>query len=490
MSHQKRLGQFFTPPEVARALVSWLNLLPSERLLDPSCGDGRFLRCHRRAVGVEVDPVNAAKAREAAPGALVHGGDFFTWANQTKERFSGVAGNPPFIRYQSFTGHTRQIALAAAARLGAKFSALTSSWAPFLVVASSLLTRGGNMAFVVPAEIGHATYARPLIRALCGSFGRVHVVACREKLFPHLSEDCWLLHCCDYGASTSAIALTVCERFGCDSEPPQTTRLVQLSEWEGMSARLRPFILPEGHLSLYRTIITEAGAVRLGNFASASVGYVTGGNDFFHLRPSEVRRREIPDTVLRAAVRKSVQLPMSVIDGSVVERWIAEDEQFLLLDLSRTRRIPKSVERYLAERGDEVREGYKCRNRDPWFVIPDVIAPDAFLSVMSTGQPLLVRNEAECVCTNTLLGVHFRDKVDAAAVQQGWRSSFAALGAEIEGHPLGGGMLKLEPGEAARVPVPLGELNLPRADAQVVEDALSTMRRWRHYAQPRSLSTN
>ena len=39
------------------------------------------------------------------------------------------------------------------------------------------------MAFVVPAEIGHAPYSRPLVEYLAGHFKRVHVVAVREKLF-------------------------------------------------------------------------------------------------------------------------------------------------------------------------------------------------------------------------------------------------------------------------------------------------------------------
>ena len=69
---QKRLGQFFTPPEVARTLVSWVVSNPRQRLLDPSCGDGEFLVCHRRSVGIDVDRAHSLRARSRAPGALVH----------------------------------------------------------------------------------------------------------------------------------------------------------------------------------------------------------------------------------------------------------------------------------------------------------------------------------------------------------------------------------------------------------------------------------
>lgn len=482
-NHRKRLGQFFTPPEVAQTLVRWLHLAPSETLLDPSCGDGQFLRCHKRSVGIEIDPANAAIARQCAPSALVHGGDFFTWAGATKERFKAIAGNPPFIRYQTFTGETRERALAAARVQGADFSALTSSWAPFLIVASGLLHSGGRMAFVIPAEIGHATYARPLLRALCQAFGRVHVIAYRGKIFPQLSEDCWLLYCSDYGSSTRDVALTTLDRFAPSVTVPAPTQMVHLDEWEELGARLRPFLLPSDALSLYRVLTSSPDVKRLGEFASASVGYVTGGNDFFHLRPSEVERLKMPRSLFKVAVRKSEQLPDEVVDRAVVDRWLREDQPVLLLDLNSTQDLPHSVTDYLnGETGRVVRTGYKCRNRSPWYVVPDVHAPDAFLSVMSGTKPSLVRNAADCVCTNTLHAVRFKKKVDPGKVQEGWKSPLSQLGAEIEGHPLGGGMLKLEPREAARVPIPLRSLKLSKRDSEAVAEAVGIMRHWRHHA--------
>jgi hypothetical protein len=74
--------------------------------------------------------------------ALVHEGDFFAWAGETAERFDCAAGNPPFIRYQTFKGITRARALDLCARHGADFSGLASSWAPFLVATATLLKPG------------------------------------------------------------------------------------------------------------------------------------------------------------------------------------------------------------------------------------------------------------------------------------------------------------------------------------------------------------
>jgi hypothetical protein len=55
------------------------------------------------------------------------------------------------------------------------------------------------------------------------------------------------------------------------------------------------------------------------------------------------------------------------------------------------------------------------------------------------------------------------------------------LSCEIEGHPLGGGMLKLEPREAGRIAIPDGA-GLTGVDMASAREAVAELQRWRHYA--------
>lgn len=482
ISRQKELGQFFTPDSVASALVKWAARKTQDRLLDPSCGDGQFLACHRCAVGIEIDPENAALARQRAPGALIHLGDFFTWAERTPERFDAAAGNPPFIRYQRFTGETRARAVKIAARLGARFNGLSSSWAPFLVVAASLLKPGGRMAFVVPAEIGHATYATPLLKCLCAHFERVGVVALREKLFPAISEDAWLLYCDGFGGCTSEIEWSCYERFSLCTQIAEPQRRITLSDWRNTESRLRPFLLPPRLLAAYQESADQPAVRVFSDLAHAGIGYVTGANDFFHLRPSEARLWGIPHHLLRVSVRKAEQLPNDTVSSSVVEQWLADDKSVLLLDLNCTGSLPEQVKRYLStEDGERARRTYKCQNREPWYAVPDVTIPDGFLTYMSGRSASLVANAAGCVCTNSLHAVRLKAKVSLSVVQRGWRHPVCRLSCELEGHPLGGGMLKLEPGEVARTRLPLRNMNLSQSQEDQIEEGISLMQRWRHY---------
>jgi len=430
-----------------------------------------------------VDRNHTLQARTRAPGALVHEGDCFLWASQTSERFDAAAGNPPFIRYQSFSGETRARALAQAAKLGARFNGLSSSWAPFLVAAAGLLRPGGAMAFVVPAEIGHATYAEPLLEALCRHFDRVHVTAFREKLFPTLSEDCWLLHCAGFAGRTAEILLSALEEFRPLEAPPRSARRVSLASWRKSGCRLRRFLLPERATALYDALAGLPGVRRFSEVGHAGIGYVTGANDFFHVRPTEAQFWGLPPEVLRVTVRKGEQLPERRVDQQAVRGWIANDEAVLLLHLRGVDPLPARVREYLeTDAGHEAKETYKCRNRNPWYVVPDVKVPHAFLSYMSGMAPALVANEAGCVCANSVHAVQLCPDFDIANVQRAWETPLCQLSCEIEGHPLGGGMLKLEPGEVANVRLPLRHAPTSRTDAAILEDAITEARRWRHYA--------
>lgn len=480
---QKRSGAFFTPDDVCAALVAWACRKPSDRMIDPSCGDGRFLALHRNSVGIEQNPISAHAAIRRAPGALIHEGDFFTWATETNERFECAAGNPPFIRYQHFKGETRRRALDLCLDLGARFSGLTSSWAPFIVATAGLLKRGGRLAFVVPAEIGHAPYAAPLLDYLVQSFAKVQIVAVRDKLFPALSEDCWLLYAEDFGGTASAIDMTVVDSFVPTRTPPKPTLRVDLEDWrEVWNRRLRPYLLPASARALYAATLGRPDTHRLADFASVGIGYISGDNQFFHLRPSEAKKLRIPAGLLLPSIRNGRAMPDAQVTKATVDNWARNDDPVLLLRLARDTELPKSVRKYLdSAPGREARLGYKCRNRAPWYVVPDVQIPDYVMSYMSGRSANLVRNMAGVSCTNSVHAIRVRDKALAAKLMPGWSSPFVRLSCELEGHALGGGMLKLEPREAGRIAFPVA-VTQSRAETEALEDAVTVMQRWRHYA--------
>jgi hypothetical protein len=243
---------------------------------------------------------------------------------------------------------------------------------------------------------------------------------------------------------------------------------------------LRKFILPGDVLAQYEALSSVKGSLTLGSVARIGIGYVTGANSFFHLKPSEARRLRFPERYLRVAVRNGEQLRGGRVDGEMVKKWLKEDREILLIDLLKASVIPPTVREYLdSAEGELVRAAFKCRTRNPWYAVPNVGVPDAFLTYMNGRDPALIPNNAECVCTNSLLAVHLTNGIGSDELARAWTHPLARLSQELEGHPLGGGMLKLEPGEAARVLMPIGPV--PGLELERLNDGIRLMREWRHY---------
>ena len=83
-------------------------------------------------------------------------------------------------------------------------------------------------------------------------------------------------------------------------------------------------------------------------------------------------------------------------------------------------------------------------------------------------------------CTNAVHGVHLRDRKAVRRVTGSWETPFVRLSCELEGHPLGGGVLKLELREATRIVLPPPAMESALSGSEV-EEAVSTMRIWGHY---------
>ncbi|MBO9428347.1 class I SAM-dependent methyltransferase [Sulfitobacter sp. R18_1] len=94
----KLLNQYFTPVWAAERIYEtfFSDIEEGAYVIEPSCGDGRFLQAIPEgvhAVGVEIDPVMAERARQRT-GRQVITGDFRKVEIEGKADL--IAGNPPF----------------------------------------------------------------------------------------------------------------------------------------------------------------------------------------------------------------------------------------------------------------------------------------------------------------------------------------------------------------------------------------------------------
>jgi hypothetical protein len=108
-----------------------------------------------------------------------------------------------------------------------------------------------------------------------------------------------------------------------------------------------------------------------------------------------------------------------------------------------------------------VPDAYKCRVRRPWWRVPIVPPADLLLTYMNADTPRLSTNRAAVHHLNSVHGVYLHPglrRLGADLLPLVSLSSLTLLGAETVGRAYGGGMLKLEPREADRLPVPAPDL--------------------------------
>ena len=486
-SQRKQTGAYYTNRWAAQFLVDAV-VSQQDRVLEPCFGDGVFIDAWQQRpagmrdgviVGCDISPDVVEGGRQRYPGVTLHRTDFFDVAPGALGQFDAVVGNPPFVRYQRFQGAQRAQALQRAASGGVRLSALTSAWVPFLVHATQQLAPGGNMGVVAPLELTYARYARPFLAYLGQHFGAIRIIGSDERLFPDLNEATVLLLARNWGASTEAVDLVQAPCWS-DLHAQQIwtheALSIPLSAWADNSVRLRTVHLPVEDRALYQEL--EPVATPLGAVATLSIGYVTGANDWFHLDRRAVDRWGLHEDV-QPVVRRHGDLTGRGLELTASDIADLTDSPPHWLFAPRTP-LSAAARAYIAA-GETagVSQAYKCRVRSPWWRVPGVRSHDFALGVLSTDAPRLVASTIPA--TNSLLVGDLLHGQDARVVAAASLTGLAALSAELVGHALGGGALKLEPAEARRWLLPL--VGAPDRQAVCAIDRALRQARWAEAVQ-------
>jgi len=318
---------------------------------------------------------------------------------------------------------------------------------------------------VVPAEFMHAQYATEVIGYMVRKFARITVRMFQTKMFEALSEDTVLLLCDGYGQRCEWLSITPADCIE-DADPEDDRTVpVDIEAVRSGNHRLTRYLLSPRARHLYEGMASQEGVVRLGDAAEVGIGYVTGCNDYFHLTALERKTWRIPARYLKPAVLSLRDFQGTVFRRSDWERRSEAGEKSHLLAIpdSDAPDVPNGLLEYLSHgRKQGVQNRFKCRVRQKWYSVPHIKIGDAFLSYMSGSSPKLVRNAGAFVAPNTLHIVQFDQGRHWSQFVAGWQSSLTKLSCEIEGHALGGGLLKLEPTEAENVRIALPSVEVGR----------------------------
>ncbi len=153
---EKLRGGFYTPPRLVQVCLERVASLVGAddklRLLEPSAGDGAFVRAlaspdWERRIGevLAIEPLEleAEKCRGALRGSRLPGhvivDSAIRWSIDGDAEWDVAVGNPPFVRYQFISASDRAAIRRLGERLGVQFSGVSNLWIPVLLGALSRL---------------------------------------------------------------------------------------------------------------------------------------------------------------------------------------------------------------------------------------------------------------------------------------------------------------------------------------------------------------
>nr|WP_068259733.1 N-6 DNA methylase [Rubripirellula obstinata] len=475
LSADKLRGGFYTPDNLADDCLKRVRRLLGDRskidLLEPSAGDGAFVRAVGRAIdrsdfenvrvtGIELNEGEAAKAKTAlsdinASGSI-HNCSFFDWANSSECLFDCIVGNPPFVRYQFVKPSDRVAADELLASAGLSFDGVSNLWIPFVVGSLNLLKPDGSFCFVLPSELLTIKSAGLVRSELIRHCDSLSVDFYPPGTFENILQGIIVLA----GKKTRRI------KSGCEVEfSDRGTR--DSGSWNHFVSDSKnnwtKYLLSPALLTSYNAASELPGIATLGTVADISVSNVTGANKFFTVTGDTVENFELEAWAIPLLARTADCEGLAFL-AKDHRRAVDAGQRAYLLNFAANKPDPmsfaKSREYIEAAESEKIHERYKCRIRNPWYRLHDVRAGKLMLTKRAHQFHRLLLNSTKAMTTDTVYRgsikpIFARSEKDLIA---GFHNSLTILSTELEGRSYGGGVLELIPSEIKRILIPVVQL--------------------------------
>ena len=455
-NRRRSLGATYTPVEIVSAMVGWAAGRVPDRVVDPGTGSARFLTAAGRAlpeaslVGVEIDPLAAllARANLTAAGfddrSRVVVGDYRTVDLGECAGVTAYIGNPPYVRHHQIASSDKAWLARRAADLGLKASGLAGLHVHFLL-ATALHARPGDVgAFVTSAEWLEVNYGRLPRELVAGKLGGVSIHVIDPKAAP-------------FGGTATTAAVT-CFEVGTTAPCIRMKRVKAPSDLGELDSgqqfsrdRLRTAPRWSSLLNGNGASKLPKGWVELGELCRVHRGTVTGANSTWITGPDGPA---LPPGVLFASITKAREL-FEVDDGALRDGDGLRAVIDLPSDLDEFDDADRArIDRFLrVARHRGAHTGYIARHRNPWWSVGLRPSAPILATYMARRPPAFVRNLADVRNVNVAHGIYPREPMTPAALDA-LAASLRAAAPTAVGRTYAGGLVKFEPSEMSRIPVP------------------------------------
>ncbi|MBT3022860.1 MAG: N-6 DNA methylase [Candidatus Thiodiazotropha sp. (ex Lucina aurantia)] len=479
---RRKLGAYYTPPELAQIMARWAIRDPADTVLEPSFGGCCFVNAswdRLRALGHK-SPFKKLHGVDVDKSAFEHlrgrftsqqferrfvKGDYLLLPDNAfvAHKFDAIIGNPPYIGHAALTPEQRNQYKHELQRRGLTLKGRPSLWAYFVLASLSRLKPKGRMAWVLPWSYLRSHYGAQLQSILQQNFSKLLVFAIEENLF--LSE----------GTKERSVVLFA---EGYTIDPTTAEEAVYFcATFQDFRRRILGMVNDE-NTALHNSAVTfcaRSQAERklrrstltpqlrtLGELGTIDIGVVTGDMKTFMLTKSVAKLLNLKKSAFQTCLIRSQHVPGLLLGESDINALDSQAVPTRLLTLPPDEPLSSEVREYLHSRwpSHAVLENATFRRRNIWYAIPKQDPPDGIISYFATRGPRLIVNQCLSAATNSMFCLWLDDgiyegekKTVLASISLSMLSGIGRSYSELYANRFGNGAIKLGVGALNKMPV-------------------------------------
>jgi len=469
-SHRKKLGQYFTPYNIAKLMVAWVTKDSPSEIMDPAFGLGVFYDAlndkNVMYVGYEIDENIISYVKQNFDNRIeIHIGDYLESNNR---KYDAIICNPPYSRFQNFKNR-HSILQKLKKELGISFNGYSNIASVFLAKSLLELNVNGRLAYIMPFEFFNTGYGAEIKKLLIrnGLLKQIIIFENEKDIFPDvITTVCILL--CKNNNKVDDIKITKID---------SKDQLDELSDFSD----IYQYKLPVNDLpynekwsaiitSLYNDITIPDGMVKVSNYGKFMRGIATGANEYFAMSLQSAKKRGIKRSYLLPCITKSPQIKNLVFADDDLNELIANGSPVFCFNCLENG--DDKVQKYI-EYGESMgyHKRYLTKKRTPWYKLEKRQSAPILAGVFNRGKVKFVRNFTNAInftCFHSfypnIFGQHYINRLFVYFISN--------IGQEIiktNKRKYGNGLDKFEPGDLNNCLCPSMEMFDALDEGQAIE---------------------
>ncbi len=161
---KKKYGQYFTIPEIAEFMVSMTDKASDCKILEPSCGEGVFLKQLEEKGYTNITAYEIDESLDLGHFDYIRYSSFVS--SPVDEKYDLIIGNPPYIRWKNLEPELKK-ELETNSLWKRYFNSLCDYLFIFILKSIEQLNSGGELIFICPEYWMNTTHSFTLRKYMC-----------------------------------------------------------------------------------------------------------------------------------------------------------------------------------------------------------------------------------------------------------------------------------------------------------------------------------